>query len=536
MSNDHSLVSVHPTGEQSPVAVATALPPTPTPLDTFGGLVQIEWDRGAALSPLGQAVYFINFLKTSGRYDDWLAGCPLPYTSSNAPKAAEVGGTALLSILSGYSRYAHITALRGDGVMPELLGMKKIMSEDAMRRGFAAMAGNGGEEWLQKHIDRDIEPLLAEPYIIDVDTTVKLLYGHQEGAVVSYNPKKRGRPSHVVHTYFMGGTRLVMGVELAAGNEHTGKHAAPGFWAMIDRRPKDLWPHLVRGDKGIASQSMMQNCETRNIDFLFKLKMSANAKKLVSKAVTAADWCDVGQGWEGREGQLRLVGWSRHRRVVVMRRWRRDDGKSDTSDNAEQLLLGLAMVDAEPGKYEYAILVTSLQYELSSSAQLYRDRADCENVFDELKYQWGWGGFTTQDLARCKLSGRKWWRWSTTGGISSRGHRRAGQAFGSDHQPAAAVVGYRRTRSACSSDDPARHQSTRSYGLGPHRPRARCRFSAGIDRSCGAVESGPNLEPHPERGLPRLPERPPIASAAPIIGAAPPCLGRRTTATATRSD
>ena len=222
MSNDHSLVSVHPTGEQSPVAAATVLPPTPTPLDTFGGLVQIEWDRGAALSPLGQAVYFINFLKTSGRYDDWLAGCPLPYTSSNAPKAAEVCGTALLSILSGHSRYAHITALRGDGVMPELLGMKKIMSEDAMHRGFAAMAGNGGEEWLQKHIDRDIEPLLAEPYIINVDTTVKLLYGHQEGVVVSYNPKKRGRPSHVVHTYFMGGTRLVMGVELAAGNEHTG--------------------------------------------------------------------------------------------------------------------------------------------------------------------------------------------------------------------------------------------------------------------------------------------------------------------------
>ena len=48
-------------------------------------------------------------------------------------------------------------------------------------------------------------------------------------------------------------------------------------------------------------------------------------------------------------------------------------------------------------------------------AQLYRDRADCENVFDELKNQWGWGGFTTHDLARCKLSARmvalvyNWW-------------------------------------------------------------------------------------------------------------------------------
>ena len=41
-----------------------------------------------------------------------------------------------------------------------------------------------------------------------------------------------------------------------------------------------------------------------------------------------------------------------------------------------------------------------------SIAQLYRDRADGENAFDELKNQWGWGGFTTKDLARCRLTAR----------------------------------------------------------------------------------------------------------------------------------
>jgi len=37
-------------------------------------------------------------------------------------------------------------------------------------------------------------------------------------------------------------------------------------------------------------------------------------------------------------------------------------------------------------------------YALDAFAQLYRDRADCENSFDELKNQWGWGRFTTQRL------------------------------------------------------------------------------------------------------------------------------------------
>ena len=50
------------------------------------------------------------------------------------------------------------------------------------------------------------------------------------------------------------------------------------------------------------------------------------------------------------------------------------------------------------------MLVTDLNHELLTIAQLYRDRGDAENTFDELKNQWGWGGFTTQDLARCRLS------------------------------------------------------------------------------------------------------------------------------------
>lgn len=37
------------------------------------------------------------------------------------------------------------------------------------------------------------------------------------------------------------------------------------------------------------------------------------------------------------------------------------------------------------------MLVTNLREELLSVAGLYRQRADAENVYDELKNQWGWG-------------------------------------------------------------------------------------------------------------------------------------------------
>ena len=63
--------------------------------------------------------------------------------------------------------------------------------------------------------------------------------------------------------------------------------------------------------------------------------------------------------------------------------------------------------DVPTARYEYAVLVTSTAHEILTLAQLYRDRADAENNFDELKNQWGWGGFTTQDLARCRRMARR---------------------------------------------------------------------------------------------------------------------------------
>src|SRR6202040_1384670 len=103
------------------------------------------------------------------------------------------------------------------------------------------------------------------------------------------------------------------------------------------------------------------------------------------------------------ETSLRLEGWSRHRRVILLRRQlKRPLAIVDHGDPA-QPRLGFAEVGPDRQVWEYAALVTSLDSEILTLGQLYRDRADCENTFDELKNLWGWGGFTTQDLKRCRL-------------------------------------------------------------------------------------------------------------------------------------
>lgn len=372
--------------------------------ETFAGRVHVEWDATAPVTPLGQLAFFIDYLKQAGLFDAWVADCPLLLTSPNAPAKRDLLGTVLLSVLAGHWRYAHITSLRCDPVNPSLLGMDKVVSEDSVRRNLEKIDEAAGLAWLQGHLDYTTAPLLTEPWVLDMDSTIKPLYGHQEGAVAGYNPHKRGRPSHCYHTYLVSNLRLVLRVDAVPGDEHNVAHATQGLWTLLDHLGAERRPALLRGDASWGIEPVMSRAEQEKLAYLFRLRMTANVKRSLERAMRQSDWTDAGQGWQGKETNLRLYGWSRQRRIILLRRKLPRELAVSGQTAGEQLRL--TFVEAGPGLdvWEYAALVTSLDSEILTLGQLYRDRADCENAFDELKNQWGWGGFTTHDLKRCRLA------------------------------------------------------------------------------------------------------------------------------------
>jgi hypothetical protein len=109
--------------------------------------------------------FFIDYLKQAGLFDAWVADCPLSLTNPNAPSKRDLLGTVLLSVSAGHRRYAHITTLRCAAVNLPLLGMRKVLSEDAVRRGLAKIDAAKGLPWLQSHLDYCTAPLLSEPWI-----------------------------------------------------------------------------------------------------------------------------------------------------------------------------------------------------------------------------------------------------------------------------------------------------------------------------------------------------------------------------------
>src|SRR5437879_9277891 len=69
MRDEKALIQTHPEGELQ--MEGTQAGEIPLSLDTFAGKVQFRWVPEAEVSSLGQMPFFIEFLKTSGVFENW---------------------------------------------------------------------------------------------------------------------------------------------------------------------------------------------------------------------------------------------------------------------------------------------------------------------------------------------------------------------------------------------------------------------------------------------------------------------------------
>ena len=188
----------------------------------MAGRVQVRWETESAATPMGQLAYFIEFLNLTGLWSRWLESCPLTYTSPNAPSKSEGLGTWLLSMLSGHRRYAHVTAIRCDGINPGLLGMRKILSEDALcnalKRIPKELSFSGSGDFVDPRLLDGFEDFLAtaigfirkagqgEYQIHQVDEVdpfrvpIRMGFGQFDGDVVNAGPLHGYFPSRIILT------------------------------------------------------------------------------------------------------------------------------------------------------------------------------------------------------------------------------------------------------------------------------------------------------------------------------------------------
>lgn len=172
----------------------------------------------------------------------------------------------------------------------------------------------------------------------------------------------------------------------------------------------------------------MCEAEKRGLTHLFKIRRTKTVFSLFRRYESDLDWIDAGAGWEAKETIIQLGGWTQSRRCVLLRRISKDVNRialvKQPRRRGRPRKNALALVQSEfdfvkdkVGRYwDCCALVTSdATLDAASLAQVYRDRGDCENNFDEYKNQYGWGGFVTKDLMPCRAIARliaivaNWW-------------------------------------------------------------------------------------------------------------------------------
>ncbi len=138
-----------------------------------------------------------------------------------------------------------------------------------------------------------------------------------------------------------------------AGVLHFASELRPGLWALLDRTARDCWPTLLRGDASFGNEPIMHEAEQRGLAYLFKLRLTANVRRAIERLSSEREWVDAGQGWQAKESAVRLAGWSRQRRIIVLRR--RVKGALAASSGREPGPPQLSFLEIGPGDKSMSI-------------------------------------------------------------------------------------------------------------------------------------------------------------------------------------
>lgn len=206
---------------------------------------------------------------------------------------------------------------------------------------------------------------------IDVDSTVKTVYGDQEGAAKGYNPEKRGAKSYHPLLAFCTDTKEILQGWLRTGNAYTSNGVVAFMQQLLAHLPNRVQV-VFRGDSGFFVGELLKLLDERGHGYLIKVKLKNLTTLLGRKSWTAVP----GQpGWESCEFLYACEGWGRLRRFVAVRL----DTRIEPSRAAK----------AAGDGYVYFCYVTSEPFTPWQAHRSYGERATCETWIEEAKSQLG---------------------------------------------------------------------------------------------------------------------------------------------------
>lgn len=305
---------------------------------------------------------------------------------NNDYSISEMIEALLYPLILGLGRVETTEPLRRNGVFQYLAGLPRYPATTTLRRFLERFAVAGRDKFIGLH-DRWRKEMLCRPHlratvIFDLDTTVLTVYGRQEGAVVGFNPTKRGRPSYLPLLCFEGKTADIFSGSYHPGNTHPSTVIRPLLEDVFGKLPSAVRQVRVRADGAFFDHKIIEFIEGKQALFVIVARLT----RPVRHRLGGLRYRRIGrQVWAG-EFRYCPQGWKRSERFVVIRR-------PIPEEPSAQLHL------FQMGRYTYQVFVTNLPLKPLNLWRFYNQRATAELIIRELKDAYALGKIPTKDFA-----------------------------------------------------------------------------------------------------------------------------------------
>jgi hypothetical protein len=313
-------------------------------------------------------------------WEEALQLAPLPQPGSNRGlDPALMVKAFLVTIWTGGGRFAHTALVRFDTALRSIFGLEQVASVSTFTRFFRRFRQKEVEELFTYLSSWFWARVAGRSWTVDLDSTVFTRYGQQEGSRRGYNPWRRGKRSQHPLMAFAAECRMVVTAWLRPGDSTAHTNVENFFretLAVFGERHKI---GLLRADSGFCFGSFLDLVESKNVSYIVVGRALATIKR---KLTGLQDWAQLDGRTAVTEFMYQAEGWSKARRVVVVRH------------RAEDQTPGPTLLEV-PG-YTYALYVTNLTLPPLQVRELYQGRADSENRIKELLHDFAISGFVSE--------------------------------------------------------------------------------------------------------------------------------------------
>jgi hypothetical protein len=309
-------------------------------------------------------------------------------SSNNSIKSIDTLESFFVSIWIGCFRFSHTAVVRLDEVLRQIFGWKRVPSGTTYGRFFKKFTPSMNHEIFIELYRWFFEQLQFNNYTLDVDSSVITRYGEQEGAKKGYNPNKKGRNSHHPLFAFVNDVRMVANCWNRSGNTNSSSNCI-NFLEETLSILQNKKIGLFRADSGFCSEAILEYIEQKSIAYVMSCKLYAN---LQSTIYNTQNWQPLGMGIWISEIEYKQGGWSKSRRIIVIKQ-QEEIRKKSTGKKLTSLFKQEDLDKDKVYKTRYHAFVTNQDLPAIEIWEQYKRRGDVENRIKELKEDFGVEGF-----------------------------------------------------------------------------------------------------------------------------------------------